>query len=34
VKSVLIIGATQGTGRLLAAEYAGRGANVIITGRD
>jgi len=34
VKSVLIIGATQGTGRVLAAEYAARGANVIITGRN
>lgn len=34
MKSVLIIGATQGTGRLLAAEYAGQGENVIITGRS
>jgi NAD(P)-dependent dehydrogenase (short-subunit alcohol dehydrogenase family) len=33
VKSVLLIGATQGTGRALAAEYARRGANVVITGR-
>lgn len=33
VKSVLLIGATQGTGRELAAEYARRGAHVVITGR-
>ena len=33
MKSVLLIGATQGTGRELAAEYARRGANVVITGR-
>src|SRR4051794_17954430 len=34
MKSVLIVGATQGTGRELAAEYARRGASVVITGRD
>ncbi len=34
MKSVLIIGATQGTGFQLAAEYARQGANVVITGRD
>jgi NAD(P)-dependent dehydrogenase (short-subunit alcohol dehydrogenase family) len=34
VKSVLLIGATQGTGRRLAAEYARQGANVVITGRN
>src|SRR4051794_36479059 len=34
MKSVLIVGATQGTGLQLAAEYARRGANVVITGRD
>jgi short-subunit dehydrogenase len=34
MKSVLIIGATQGTGFHLAAEYGRRGANVVITGRD
>jgi NAD(P)-dependent dehydrogenase (short-subunit alcohol dehydrogenase family) len=33
MKSVVLIGATQGTGRELAAEYARRGANVVITGR-
>lgn len=33
MKSVLLIGATQGTGRALAAEYARRGAHVVITGR-
>jgi NAD(P)-dependent dehydrogenase (short-subunit alcohol dehydrogenase family) len=30
----VLIGATQGTGRELAAEYARRGASVVITGRD
>jgi NAD(P)-dependent dehydrogenase (short-subunit alcohol dehydrogenase family) len=30
----VVIGATQGTGRELAAEYARRGANVVITGRS
>jgi NAD(P)-dependent dehydrogenase (short-subunit alcohol dehydrogenase family) len=34
MKSVVLIGATQGTGRELAAEYARRGANVVITGRN
>ena len=34
MQSVVIIGATQGSGRALAAEYAGRGANVVITGRS
>jgi NAD(P)-dependent dehydrogenase (short-subunit alcohol dehydrogenase family) len=34
MQSVVIIGATQGTGRALAAEYARRGANVVITGRS
>lgn len=34
MKSVVLIGATQGTGRELAAEYARRGANVVITGRS
>lgn len=34
MKSVVLIGATQGTGRGLAAEYARRGAEVVITGRD
>jgi NAD(P)-dependent dehydrogenase (short-subunit alcohol dehydrogenase family) len=34
MKSVLVVGATQGTGFQLAAEYARRGANVVITGRD
>lgn len=34
MKSVVLIGATQGTGRELAAEYARRGAEVVITGRD
>jgi NAD(P)-dependent dehydrogenase (short-subunit alcohol dehydrogenase family) len=34
MKSVVLIGATQGTGRLLAAEYASRGADVVITGRS
>lgn len=33
MKSVVLIGATQGTGRLLAAEYARQGDNVVITGR-
>lgn len=33
MKSVVVIGATQGTGRELAAEYARRGAQVVITGR-
>jgi NAD(P)-dependent dehydrogenase (short-subunit alcohol dehydrogenase family) len=32
--TVLIIGATRGTGRELAAEYARRGADVIVTGRS
>ncbi|MFI5844723.1 SDR family oxidoreductase [Catenuloplanes sp. NPDC051500] len=32
--SVVLIGATQGTGRELAAAYARRGAEVVITGRD
>ncbi|MGE9697306.1 MULTISPECIES: SDR family NAD(P)-dependent oxidoreductase [unclassified Streptomyces] len=31
---VLIVGATQGTGRELAASYLRDGANVVITGRD
>lgn len=34
MQSVLIIGATQGSGRALAAEYARRGAGVVITGRN
>jgi NAD(P)-dependent dehydrogenase (short-subunit alcohol dehydrogenase family) len=34
MSSVLIIGATQGTGLQLATEYARRGADVVITGRD
>jgi NAD(P)-dependent dehydrogenase (short-subunit alcohol dehydrogenase family) len=34
VKSVVLIGATQGTGRQLAAEYARQGAHVTITGRS
>jgi len=34
MKSVVLIGATQGTGRELAAEYARRGASVVITGRS
>jgi NAD(P)-dependent dehydrogenase (short-subunit alcohol dehydrogenase family) len=34
MKSVVLIGATQGTGRELAAEYAHRGASVVITGRS
>ena len=34
MKSVVLIGATQGTGHELAAEYARRGANVVITGRN
>lgn len=33
-QSVVIIGATQGSGRALAAEYARRGAEVVITGRS
>ncbi|MFF3559390.1 SDR family NAD(P)-dependent oxidoreductase [Streptomyces sp. NPDC002574] len=33
MSTVLIVGATQGTGRALAAEYARRGADVVITGR-
>jgi NAD(P)-dependent dehydrogenase (short-subunit alcohol dehydrogenase family) len=32
--TVLVVGATRGTGRELAAEYARRGADVIITGRS
>lgn len=34
MKSVVVIGATRGTGRELAAEYARRGADVVITGRS
>jgi NAD(P)-dependent dehydrogenase (short-subunit alcohol dehydrogenase family) len=34
MSKVLIVGATQGTGRELAAEYVRRGADVTITGRD
>jgi NAD(P)-dependent dehydrogenase (short-subunit alcohol dehydrogenase family) len=34
MKSVVLIGATQGIGRELAAEYARRGASVVITGRS
>lgn len=34
MKSVVLIGATQGTGRELAAQYARRGASVVITGRS
>jgi len=34
MKSVLIVGATQGTGLLLAAEYARRGDRVVVTGRS
>ena len=33
MESVVLIGATQGTGHALAAEYARRGADVVITGR-
>ncbi|MET8964750.1 SDR family oxidoreductase [Streptomyces sp. NPDC004074] len=33
MSTVLVVGATQGTGRALAAEYARRGADVFITGR-
>lgn len=32
--SVVIVGATRGTGRALAGEYASRGARVIVTGRS
>ncbi|MEV6844866.1 SDR family oxidoreductase [Actinoplanes sp. NPDC051411] len=32
--TVLVVGATRGTGRELATEYARRGADVIITGRS
>lgn len=34
MKSVVLIGATQGTGREMAAEYARQGATVVITGRN
>lgn len=34
MQSVVLIGATQGTGRELAAEYARLGADVVITGRS
>jgi NAD(P)-dependent dehydrogenase (short-subunit alcohol dehydrogenase family) len=34
MSAVVLVGATQGTGRLLAAEYARRGADVVITGRS
>ncbi|HTU74976.1 MAG TPA: SDR family oxidoreductase [Trebonia sp.] len=34
MKSVVLIGATQGTGRELAAQYARQGASVVITGRS
>jgi NAD(P)-dependent dehydrogenase (short-subunit alcohol dehydrogenase family) len=34
MSTVLVVGATQGTGRALAAEYARRGATVVITGRS
>lgn len=34
MKTVVLVGATQGTGRALAAEYARRGAEVVITGRS
>jgi len=34
VKSVVLIGATQGIGREMAAEYDRQGANVVITGRN
>ncbi|WP_326580336.1 SDR family NAD(P)-dependent oxidoreductase [Actinacidiphila glaucinigra] len=34
MSTVLVAGATQGTGRALAAEYARRGADVLITGRS
>ena len=34
MQSVVIIGGTQGSGRALAARYASRGANVVITGRS
>jgi NAD(P)-dependent dehydrogenase (short-subunit alcohol dehydrogenase family) len=34
MKAVVLIGATQGTGRALAAQYARRGADVVITGRS
>ncbi|MFF9373523.1 SDR family NAD(P)-dependent oxidoreductase [Streptomyces griseoluteus] len=33
VSTILVVGATQGTGRELAAAYARRGADVVITGR-
>jgi NAD(P)-dependent dehydrogenase (short-subunit alcohol dehydrogenase family) len=33
-KTVLVVGATQGTGREIAADYARRGDRVFITGRD
>jgi NAD(P)-dependent dehydrogenase (short-subunit alcohol dehydrogenase family) len=34
MKTVVLIGATQGTGRALAAQYASQGAHVVITGRS
>ncbi|WP_345984038.1 SDR family oxidoreductase [Streptomyces sp. DSS69] len=34
MRNVLIIGATQGTGRELAAAYLRDGANVVVTGRE
>ena len=34
MKTVVLIGATQGTGRALAAQYARRGADVVISGRS
>jgi NAD(P)-dependent dehydrogenase (short-subunit alcohol dehydrogenase family) len=34
VKTVVLIGATQGIGREIAAEYARQGANVVLTGRS
>jgi NAD(P)-dependent dehydrogenase (short-subunit alcohol dehydrogenase family) len=34
VRTVVVVGATQGTGREIAAEYARRGDRVYITGRD